>query len=369
MRQLVQGFWPVTAPLRFQTPQPNSHFSSHLTEPIAGPKTVTGLLRDAFETKRALIDKTLAHLPQRFPRKVSTVFSDIDGTITYFDRQSRQLKIPEPTRQALQQLQKQGLLLCLSTGRTYFEARETAHRAGLDLKRTYFIAQNGTEIRDPQGKLLLEEKMSPQKAGAVLSQLDLLYQNAGHPPKVVAYLDGVPTMPVQFRSEKGFDRLVEPFDFKENFLPVAMVKEFFTPFGSPKKELTPTKLLLCDPNRDRLLQVRDNLTKVFPDLSVKVGHSNFCEIFPKTASKGLAVNWLAQHLKRPLQNAAAIGDGENDQEMLELLNQQGGLSIAMGNAPETVKGVAQFITGPVRGEQGFADAMHAILSNNQRHQA
>ena len=56
------------------------------------------------------------------------------------------------------------------------------------------------------------------------------------------------------------------------------------------------------------------------------------EVLPPQASKGAGVAALLEHLGRDPRRALAIGDGENDVEMLELVARAGGVAVAMANA-------------------------------------
>ena len=69
----------------------------------------------------------------------------------------------------------------------------------------------------------------------------------------------------------------------------------------------------------------------------------YYEIMPKGCSKASGMRLLAKHLNIPMEETVAIGDGENDVPMLECA----GRAIVMGNAPEKVKELADFITTDV----------------------
>jgi hypothetical protein len=74
-------------------------------------------------------------------------------------------------------------------------------------------------------------------------------------------------------------------------------------------------------------------TPAFPDVE-------FINILAKDVSKGAALKALSTFLKISLDEIAAIGDGVNDIPLLEAA----GLAIAMDNAPESVKSVADYVT-------------------------
>ena len=64
------------------------------------------------------------------------------------------------------------------------------------------------------------------------------------------------------------------------------------------------------------------------------------EVSPRSVSKGAGLVNLCKHLEIPLEETVAIGDAENDLEILQLA----GVGVAMGNAIDSVKKIADFVT-------------------------
>lgn len=89
-------------------------------------------------------------------------------------------------------------------------------------------------------------------------------------------------------------------------------------------------------------------------------HRYLMEVIPAGVSKGQAVAWLAQHLGIPREHVLAVGDQENDIEMLRWA----GCGVAMGNAPEQVKAVADWVAPTVE-EDGAAVALEAWLTGER----
>ncbi len=69
-------------------------------------------------------------------------------------------------------------------------------------------------------------------------------------------------------------------------------------------------------------------------------HPDFIDINRKGNTKALGIDHIINHYDIPLEACMAIGDGGNDMEMLKHV----GLGIAMGNADESVKAVADDVT-------------------------
>lgn len=80
------------------------------------------------------------------------------------------------------------------------------------------------------------------------------------------------------------------------------------------------------------------------------------EVALKLASKGQALKRLAKQLNIPLEETAAVGDSLNDKSMLEAA----GKGVAMGNAREDIKSIADAVT-LTNDEHGVAHMMKHLL--------
>jgi Cof subfamily protein (haloacid dehalogenase superfamily) len=81
------------------------------------------------------------------------------------------------------------------------------------------------------------------------------------------------------------------------------------------------------------------------------------EVLPANSSKGKAVMRVMKDLNIPPKNTMAIGDGENDIEMLQAV----GTSVAMGNAIQKLKDVASQVVGS-NDEDGVAQAIEMFVT-------
>lgn len=66
----------------------------------------------------------------------------------------------------------------------------------------------------------------------------------------------------------------------------------------------------------------------------------FCDIIPKDSNKGVGIRRMAEKYGIDISETMAFGDGNNDIEML----QAAGIGVAMGNAGDDVKAVADYVT-------------------------
>ncbi|PRY83891.1 Cof-type HAD-IIB family hydrolase [Alkalibacterium olivapovliticus] len=81
-------------------------------------------------------------------------------------------------------------------------------------------------------------------------------------------------------------------------------------------------------------------------------HKSGVDVLPVDGSKYLTIQRLANHLDIDNKNIVAFGDGFNDMEMIKNV----GMGIAMGNAEEEVKEVADMVT-----RSSSDDGIHAAL--------
>ena len=95
-----------------------------------------------------------------------------------------------------------------------------------------------------------------------------------------------------------------------------------------------------------------------PEIHVVEGGFGNLEFTRKGINKASGLTFLAKHLQIPMEQVMAIGDSENDIEMIEVA----GLGIAMGNALECVKKAAVSITD-TNANEGVAKAIEKYLLN------
>ena len=96
-----------------------------------------------------------------------------------------------------------------------------------------------------------------------------------------------------------------------------------------------------------------------PGVRVMSSASDNIEVVTPAADKGTALGMLCRELGTDLAHAAAIGDSENDLEMLRAV----ALPVAMGNAAEAVTAVCARETR-TNAEDGVAAAIDRILAEN-----
>ncbi|CDP08195.1 unnamed protein product [Coffea canephora] len=144
-----------------------------------------------------------------------------------------------------------------------------------------------------------------------------------------------------------------------------LVDSLHTVYSEPKAEIIPTvdqllaggdiqKLIFLDSAEGVATTLRPYWAEATGDYaSVVQAVPDMLEIVPSGTSKGRGVRLLLDHLGASPTEVMAIGDGENDVEMLELAS----LGVALSNGSEKAKAVAD-VVGLSNDEDGAADAIY-----------
>lgn len=97
--------------------------------------------------------------------------------------------------------------------------------------------------------------------------------------------------------------------------------------------------IFIEGEKEVLKELKNNLEKGKNYLNVVFSSYKYLEILPKGASKGRALKKLLKNLDIKLEEVIALGDYDNDEEMLRL----SGLGITLKNASERLKRIADYV--------------------------
>ncbi len=127
--------------------------------------------------------------------------------------------------------------------------------------------------------------------------------------------------------------------------------EIIGPFLDQIDELRINKFLVSDEAHNDATRAR--LTGLMGDhATVTQAVPGYIEMLPPGASKGQGVQWLLDDWGIPATAVLAVGDGENDLDMVRLA----GVGVAMGNAIPALKAVADYVTAD-NNHSGVAEAI------------
>lgn len=266
-------------------------------------------------------------------KDIQLIVIDLDGTTVGVSNQ-----IQPAVKQAIQAAREQGVAVAIATGRMY----QSALRFHQDLELTLpLMAYQGAFIKDPATGEIHQHLTVP---GEYVSELlDFLSQPSFQDAvSLHFYIDDC-----LYVREKTLD--TEAYAERSQIAPI--------PVGDLRRlsEKEPTKILALSQHvgliDELLATLRQRYTteQLYLTKSVDI----FLEATHPQVNKGAAVRYLAEEiLGLQADNVMTIGDNFNDLEML----QYAGLGVAMGNAPEGVKAIADWIA-PTVDEDGVAAAI------------
>jgi len=283
------------------------------------------------------IDFPQQPVPQIEPGLIRLLVLDIDGTIAGASNEIR-----EPVRQAVRAAQAKGVQVAIATGRMYQSAVRFHQAIGSTLP---LLSYQGAYIKDPATEVLHRHWTLTQIMA--LQLLDYFEQpELRHLLSVHFYIN---------------DRLYVREITSETHLYAERSGVEPTAVGDLRSILTaePTKILaLCD-DVDVISKLLGNLQRQYTpaELYMTTSVATFFEAANPLVNKGTAVRYLAEeYLGLKPENVMTVGDNFNDVEMLEYA----GIGVAMGEAPDAVKAVANWVAPSVEAD-GAAAAIEAFV--------
>lgn len=257
---------------------------------------------------------------------------DLDGTIV-----TDMHDIPPRVQAAIEAASAQGVQVVLATGREYPVSRKFIELLGLS---TLIICYQGALIYDPvAGQAIAAETIPLPLAHRLIDQARdqqlALHLYVGHQ----AFVEAPTTLSRSLLHRAG----IVP----------AEVEDLKQVIESP-----PLKGLIAHPAMETGAAAARLAKALSPELSVFRSHAELIEVTSPNVSKGHALATLAGHYGIPQSQVMAIGDQDNDIEMIAWA----GLGVAMGNASAGAKAAADHVA-PAIGEDGAAWAIEQFILN------
>lgn len=264
--------------------------------------------------------------------KCKILFTDMDGTLLNDEKE-----ISKNVYQAIDRFTGAGGRVVLSSGRPLNSILETKDRLGLSYPGMYVIAYNGALVYDCQAERpIFEKKLS---IDYVNQTMDTAREFGIH---CQTYSD------THILAERD-SRELEAYR-KHICLPrmiVEDVAEYLKSIG-----MEPYKLIAIENAPNKLEELKQELSKrLCGKIHALYSAKNYLEIIHKDASKGNAVGFLCEYLGIPIEATVAAGDAANDISMLKAA----GVGVAMKNATQDTKQVADYVTEHTNNEDGILE--------------
>ena len=272
---------------------------------------------------------------------IKMIATDLDGTFV-----NDQKQLIDENIQAFAECAAQGIQIVPTTGRTIIGVPdEIKNLPGVQ----YVITSNGATVADLKSGMIISKCL--MKYETVLRIMELA-QNSEDDIMYDAYVDGV-----GYTKQEFWDNLL-------HYVPNPAILDLVRKTRKPVPDsIEYIKNLKVDIEKINLFfvteEARVRMRKVLaeiPEVLVSSSLPNNLEINAVGADKGGALLRLAELLGIRREETMAFGDGENDISMLRMA----GFGVAMENAEEHIKAVADHIT-ITNNEAGVAVALRKFV--------
>ncbi|GKU26219.1 Cof-type HAD-IIB family hydrolase [Clostridium folliculivorans] len=244
---------------------------------------------------------------------------DMDGTLLQNDK-----SLLDATRDSIKKAMDLGIKIVLTSGRPVQGIKNYLDKLGLNGKDDYVIGLNGAVI-------CRCSDYSVVSSSAVLTGKDLKYIYT-RTKELGAYVHA-------FTEKEDFvSELSKLSEAEEKRLNLKVRKVDFLKEINDNDEIHKVVLEEESDVLDRIMnEIPEDLKEEYSVIRT-VGY--MIEFMNKDCNKALGVESLAKYLGISREEIIAIGDADNDIEML----QYAGLGVAMGNAEDRIKALAKFVT-------------------------
>ncbi len=272
------------------------------------------------------------------------IIMDIDGTLTNSEK-----KISEKTKNKLMELQEKGALLVLASGRPDKGLTDLFKELEMDKHHGIIITFNGAKVIDCEtNEVLFNQTMTVETCKAVLNHMrnfdvipmvykgEYIYVNDVY--NNIVHVRGKELNVIKYEASLGNYKLSEVIDMVD-FADYPMNKILTA--GEPE--------YLRENYKEMMKPFVDTLNCVFTA-------DMYFEFTEKGIDKANAIRCALLPLGYTKDDIIAFGDAENDKTMIEYA----GIGVAMGNASQDIKDIADYITLS-NDEDGIVYALNELL--------
>lgn len=258
---------------------------------------------------------------------------DMDGTLLREDK-----TISEVTQKAIKQAKEKGVKIVLASGRPVEGIERYLEQLNLISGEDFVVSYNGAIVQNTKTKEVVSRTVLRGKDLHELYELAKKLDVNIHAfskegcitPKLTKYsvlegeINGIPVV------IKNYDEVVD----SEEIIKIMMVEE-----------------------PEILQKAIDKLPKaLYEKYTIVRSAPFFLEFLNKKVNKGVGVEALAKSLKIKSEEVICMGDAGNDEHMIRYA----GLGVAMGNAFDEIKKVADFVTTS-NDEDGVAHVINQFV--------
>lgn len=251
---------------------------------------------------------------------IRALFFDVDGTLRSFDTH----RVPTSTEEAIAEARKRGIRIFVATGRMPSQLTELTY-LGFDGMITF----NGACTMDAEGQILHRAALPREDIERAIHYLEAHDLTLSFMYADTTYVNREDSRVLDLMRQCGVKAPAVADPRKALHEPVYQAEIF------------------VDEEQERLL-----MPELFPACEASRWHPLFADVNLRGVTKATGMDILLHHYGLDRSQAMAFGDGGNDIAMLR----HAGVGVAMGNAADSVRLAADYVTSTVD-DGGIAAAL------------
>jgi len=269
---------------------------------------------------------------------------DMDGTLLTSKR-----KISQATKDVLKSAHNMGVHIVITTGRIYCNASYYSELIGVT---SPVIAANGAIIKEKDKEEPIYKCVIPEEFNLKILELCNKYKLCPNFQTSKDIFGGNTLISfllyyiVYKTKSKRHKVRIHGINSREKWNKI---------FSNYKQEIIKCEIYHRD--RAKISKIKEDLQSLNELQVVSVGPYGL-DITSKNVSKGTAIKVLADYYKIKREEIIAIGDNDNDIEMIKYA----GLGVAMGNSKTSIKNIADYVTA-TNDEEGVAQVVNRFILN------
>lgn len=261
---------------------------------------------------------------------------DIDGTVTNSNKE-----VTPKTREAVIRLQEKGVSVVLASGRPPMGIYPVAEKLKINEFGNYILAYNGAKLIKCSTQQCVHQDKLPSYLPSRLWK-DALSYGFG----LISYGDHA------LITGTETDEYME-LESRISGLPI----EYRDDFGAYTRTI-PVNECLITGNPEDLADLEPILSrKYWHDAEIFHSEPYFLEVTPKNVDKAYGIKQLLELLGVRKEDVVCCGDSFNDIKML----QYAGLGVAMANASDPIKWIADYVTVNDNDHDGIAEVIERFF--------
>lgn len=276
---------------------------------------------------------------------IKLIASDLDGTII-----DNQHSIPEDNLKAIDNLQKSNIPFVICTGKTYAISKDICK----NLHANFGIFGNGSQIINlTTGEEIAKKTLTFDEIRSCFSIIKKhhLHVHAYTENSIIttklSYMDLRNS--ILFPGKIKFEIVDSVLDYIQKKKPIVLKLVISSSFNISKVKEDLEKVT-------NLTITHISKTGIYKDKIINKEYE-YLDVSPLNVTKGNALQLLKDYLQLEKEDILSIGDNLNDIDMF----QASGISIAVNNAYEEVKKVANYTTYNSAENAGFAEGIYKFI--------